>query len=502
LILLGLAHSIVALWLALYGANILVLFWLYLRHRREQVVTPIVSRSDLPTVVVQVPIYNELHVVERVIDSLAALDYPADRLQIQILDDSTDATTSLARQSALRHRQRGIDIAVLRRGGRTGYKAGALSWGLSQTAAEFVAIFDADFRPHPDFLLKTVPHFLARPRLGVVQARWAYLNVDYSPITRAQAIGLDGHFVVEQIGRSRSGLLFSFNGSGGVWRRRCIEDSGGWTDDTITEDLDLSYRAQLAGWECLYLPEVEAPAELPPQMAAFKRQQSRWAQGSIQTLRKLTPRIIRSRRLTIRQKAMALLHLSSYVGHALMVPLLVLSLPLVLFPNPFGFVLNGLGLVCVGPLLVYTVSQRHLHRDWQRRLRAFPLLALFGLGIAWENARAVCRGLARWGGTFARTPKFRLEGRTGGWADSEYRLDSTGSLFGEIALAIYALSAAALAVRAGAWGMIPFLLFYAAAFGTVAGVELKQSFAARRSVAPRRPTAPKLMSGRKSDRIA
>jgi cellulose synthase/poly-beta-1,6-N-acetylglucosamine synthase-like glycosyltransferase len=481
----ALAHSVTALWLALYGLNIAVLVCLYFRHRMEVTLTPDVARCDLPSVVVQVPVYNEIHVVERVIDSLAALDYPADRLHIQILDDSSDATTGLACTRARLHRCRGVDIDVIRRADRADFKAGALSWGLAHTEAELVAMFDADFRPRSDFLLQTVPHFLARPRLGMVQSRWTYLNADYSPITRAQAIGLDGHFVVEQIGRSRSGLPFNFNGSGGVWRRRCIEECGGWSADTLTEDLDLSYRAQLAGWKCLYLPTVEAPAELPPQLAAFKRQQARWAQGSVQTLRKLAPQVLRSRSLTLGQKVMALLHLSSYIGHALMVPLLLLSLPVILLPNPFRGVLDFLGLTCAAPLLVYAISQRHLYHDWLRRLRAFPLLALLGLGVAWEIVRAVWRGLTGWGGSFARTPKFRLEGTDGVWKDSGYRLDSDGGLLGELALAAYALATAGVALHCGCWGMAPVLLMYAASFGTVVALQLGQSLAARRAGSPR-----------------
>jgi cellulose synthase/poly-beta-1,6-N-acetylglucosamine synthase-like glycosyltransferase len=502
LILPALAYSLTAVWLALYGVNILVLLCLYLRHRKESVPTPRVPRSRLPSVLVQVPVYNEVHVVDRVIDSVAALDYPADRLQIQVLDDSTDGTTAVARRRARFHQSRGVDITVLCRADRVGYKAGALSRGLDCTKSEFVALFDADFCPHSDFLLETIPHFVERPGLGMVQSRWTYLNADYSPITRAQAIALDGHFVVEQIGRSRSGLLFNFNGSGGVWRRRCIEESGGWTGDTLTEDLDLSYRAQLAGWECLYLPAVETPAELPPQIAAFKRQQSRWAQGSLQTLRKLAPQLLRSGRLSVCQRVMALVHLSSYIGQALMVPLLLLSLPSMLLPNPLGAVLDGLGLVCVGPLLVYTLSQRRLYADWLRRLAAFPLLALFGVGIAWENARAAWRGLNRWGGVFARTPKFRLEGRDGGWRESAYRLESDGGLLGEVALSIYALAACVVAMNLGRWGMVPFLLLCAAAFGAIAGVQIGQSLAARRARAVYASRRRKVVGGQRSDQGA
>lgn len=477
---LALVHALVALCLALYGLNSFILSFLYLRHRRSVAPTPPLSRAALPTVTVQVPVYNERHVVERVIDAVAALDYPRERLQIQILDDSTDDTTRLARARAALHRERGIDIAVLQRPERGGFKAGALAWGLLRARGECVAIFDADFCPHPNFLLQTIPHFAARPRLGMAQTRWSYLNGGYSPLTRAQTLALDGHFVVEQGGRSRAGLLMSFNGAGGVWRRDCIEEAGGWTADTLCEDLDLSYRAQLAGWECLYLPQVTAPAEVPPQIAAFKRQQSRWAQGSLQTLRKLAGPILRSRRLGWGQKTMALLHLSSYLAHALMVLLLLASLPLLLAPDSAQLLLSGLGLMCLGPPLVYTISQKELYPDWGRRLGAFPLLMLIGIGIAWANTRAGWRGLTRWGGTFARTPKFRLEGKAGRWTDSDYRLQADGDTVGEIALMIYALVAALVAYATGNRGMMPFLLLYAAAFGAVAGMGLAQTLAPRR----------------------
>ncbi len=472
-------HALIVLWLTVYGLNSFILAFLYLRHRRSNPAIPSIDRSALPPVTVQVPMYNECHVVERVIDAVAALDYPKDRLQIQILDDSTDETTRLARARAAFHRERGVDVTVLRRPERDGFKAGALAWGLSRATGEYVAIFDADFAPGPDFLLRTVPHFVSNPQLGMVQTRWSYLNADYSPLTRAQVLALDGHFVVEQTGRHRSGLLMSFNGAGGVWRRRCIAEAGGWQADTLCEDLDLSYRAQLMGWQCLYLPTVTAPAEVPPQIAAFKRQQSRWAQGSVQTLRKLIGPLLRSRRLGWAQKVMGLVHLSSYLAHALMVLLLLISLPLLLVPDTVPFSVGGLGLVCLGPPLLYTISQQGLYPDWGRRLRAMPLLILVGIGIAWDNTQAVWRGLTRWGGTFARTPKFRLEGQSGRWADSGYRLGADRSTVGEILLALYALATAVVACVVGDYGMIPFSLVYALAFGTVAGMGVAQTFTLR-----------------------
>jgi cellulose synthase/poly-beta-1,6-N-acetylglucosamine synthase-like glycosyltransferase len=288
-------------------------------------------------------------------------------------------------------------------------------------------------------------------------------------------MAFDGHFVVEQTGRDRSGLLMNFNGTAGVWRKACIEDSGGWTAVTLSEDLDLSYRAQLAGWETLYLPTVDAPAELPPQMAAFKRQQARWTQGSVQTLRKLIQPIAQSRRLNLRQKAMALLHLSGYLAHALMVLLLLVTLPLLLLERTPPS-LGNIGLLMgLGPPVVYILSQEALYPDWGRRLLHFPLLILIGIGIAWNNTLAIGRGLRRWGGRFARTPKFRVEGQVGNWLSSGYRLGLDRSVIGELALALYALAAAVVAYRTGQRGMLPFLLLYTASFGTVAGVEIAQA---------------------------
>ena len=484
MILLTIIHALITLWLAIYGLNSFILALFYLRHRGAAAPIPSVDRATLPAVIVQVPVYNEIHVIERVIDAVATLDYPRDRLHIQILDDSTDETHRLAQERAALYRKRGIDVVVLQRPNRSGFKSGALAWGLPQADGEYVAIFDADFCPHPDFLLQTVPHFLARPRLGLVQTRWSYLNADYSSFTRAQVLALDGHFVVEQTGRCRSGLLMSFNGAAGVWRRHCIEESGGWQSDTLCEDLDLSYRAQLAGWECLYLPGVDAPAEVPPQMAAFKQQQSRWAQGSVQALRKLAGPTLRSRRLGWTQKGMALVHLSSYLAHALMVVLLLVSLPLLLVPDFVPFSLSGLGLMCLGPPLVYAISQQQLYPNWLQRLQNLPLLILVGIGIAWYNTQAVWRGLTRWGGTFARTPKFRLEGKAGRWADSNYRLRADSSIVGEIVLALYALMTAVVAWTSGQYEFIPFSLLYAAAFGTVAGMGLAQA------AVPRRPRQP------------
>lgn len=471
---LAVLYALITLWLAAYGLHSGVLLVLYWWHRRRSGVRagPEPQRADLPIVTVQLPIYNERHVVRRLIDAVASLDYPRDRLEIQVLDDSTDETTGVAQARAAFWRERGVDIRVLHRSDRTGFKAGALAWGLRQARGELIAVFDADFCPRPDFLLRVVPHFLADPHLGMVQTRWSHLNADQSLITRAQAIALDGHFVVEQTARSRAGLLMHFNGSGGVWRRACIEESGGWQSDTVCEDLDLSYRAQLAGWRCRFLPEVDCPSELPPQVLAFKQQQARWARGSAQCLRKLARPLLACHRIGPVRKLLGLLHLSGYLIHPLLVLLLLLTPVTFMVPSPLGDVSRLLGPLCLGPVLVYCTGQWVLYRDWKRRLLAFPVLVLLGTGIAWGNAVAILQGLSRWGGEFTRTPKFHLDGRAKNWQRSPYRLRGDRSVAGEVALTIYALAAVVMAGHLGQGGAIPFLLLYAFSFGLVAGASI------------------------------
>jgi hypothetical protein len=345
----------------------------------------------------------------------------------------------------------------------------------------------------------------------MVQARWTHLNTDYSPLTRAQSLALDGHFVVEQTARNRSGLLMNFNGTAGVWRRACIEASGGWSADTISEDLDLSYRAQLAAWDCLYMPEVSAPAELPPQLAAFKQQQFRWAKGSIQCLRKLWRLILRgnhapdpipttasdesavqapaeslppsllTRQLTAPQRLAALVHLSSYLAHPLMLILLLCSLPLFLHPRDahLPMAMAYLGFCSLGPPLVYALSQHALYRDWRHRLLAFPILALLGTGIALNNTRAVMEALRGQRGPFVRTPKFQMEGDQGRWTDSVYRLPREWTTLGEALLAIYASATVVAAWRADNLYAIPFMLLYVGGFGLTAILGAWQTRGAR-----------------------
>lgn len=482
----------IAVWLAAYGANALLVTLIYLRQRRRSLPTP-PSPGDWPMVTVQLPIFNELHVVERLIDAIAALDYPRNRLQVQVLDDSTDDTTALAAACVERHRGQGLDIHLLHRAERPGYKAGALAAALEVATGEYIAIFDADFTPPADFLRRTVPYLVADPNLGFLQTRWGHLNQDYSGLTRAQSLALDGHFVVEQTTRERSGWFFGFNGTAGLWRRACIEAAGGWQDDTLCEDLDLSYRAQLAGWRGLYLPEVVAPAEIPPQLAAYKRQQARWATGSIQTLRKLGWQVATAPRpWPVRLEG--LLHLGAYLAHPLMLLLLLLTLPLLWFgsetQNPLRWLLAYLGFATVGPPLLFAVAQWQLRpatgggAAWLRRMAALPILMLLGTGVALSNTLAVLRGLTGRPGVFRRTPKFHLESRGDAWRDKPYALPLDCTVIGELAIAAYAMLTIAAAIGRGHMYAVPFMLLYVLGFGMVAAIGLAQGW--QRRLAPQR----------------
>jgi len=467
--LIGPIYLIAASLLAIYGLNALALSLLYLHQRRQELPTP--PLGEAPLVTVQLPTYNEAHVVQRLIDAAAALDYPPHRVEIQVLDDSTDETTPLGRARVAFHHARGVNISLLHRRERTGFKAGALAEGMRVARGELIAIFDADFLPPRDFLQCTIPHFENRPRLGLIQARWGHLNAAYSLLTRAQALVLDGHFGVEQLARNRSGLFMNFNGSAGVWRRACIEDAGGWQGETICEDIDLSFRAQLAGWEFLYLPHVEVPAELPPQIHAFKRQQFRWAKGATQCLLRLSPRLL-CLPLPLPQRLEGLLHLSGYLIHPLMLGLLLLSLPLLWGEVYLGQPVTYLGLVGLGPLLLFTLGQQALYPDWPRRLLALPLVILVGTGIAVNNTWAVAEAFLGRHSPFQRTPKFRVESSCDPWTSSRYALPWDRITWAEVGAALYALTTMGVAWVRGAWGAIPFMFLYFASFAYAGGLSL------------------------------
>ncbi len=449
--------------LGIYGLHRLSLIVLYLR-RREAKTTPFPGAGSLPALTVQIPLYNEIYVAGRVIDAACALDYPKDRLEIQILDDSTDETGELCRRKVEEYSALGFRIRHLQRQSRTGFKAGALEEGLMVASGEFVAIFDADFLPPPDFARKILPYF-ADPGVGMVQARWGHLNRGYSALTRVQSIFLDGHFVIEQAARSGSGRFFNFNGTAGVWRKRCIEASGGWQHDTLTEDLDLSYRAQMGGWRFVFLPDVVAPAELPVEMNAFKSQQHRWAKGSIQTGLKLLPSILSSP-LSVRIKTEAVFHLTSNVAYLLMVAASLLYFPVMrirermewhqLMTLDLPILLFGSGSV----LAFYLLSQKELRSRWGATLWDLPCLMSVGMGLCVNNSLAVLEAL--WGRRtdFVRTPKLSVQGNKAPTTRAGYRGRLSPLVLLEFVAALYFVFVLAYAMRKEIYVSLPFVLLF------------------------------------------
>jgi len=423
---------------------------------------------------VQIPIYNEPRVARRVVEAVAALDYPQDKLQIQVLDDSTDRTTPILAALISRLRQsHGLNIQHLHRHDRTGYKAGALADALPQATGDFIAIFDADFVPEPDWLRRTLPALATNPQLAFVQTRWGHINRSQNPLTAAQGLALDGHFVIEQQARSASGFLQNFNGSGGMWRKSAIEDAGGWTSDTVTEDLDLSYRAQLAGWQGSYLNHVEAPAEVPPLLVSFKRQQRRWAKGSAQTLRKLAGPILHSQH-SWPKRLYALLHLGGYATHLPLLGLLFLTLPLALIPDfslPLPFIGYISMTVSVAPFVMYGLSQQQLGgAQGLKRLWALPVLALLSLGLSPMMGRAVWDGFWHQGGAFERTPKQGRGPRHLAIPEGE----SLRQMLPEATILLYALTTLIVIAVRGQWALAPLPLLFTLGTGLVLIVGLSE----------------------------
>jgi cellulose synthase/poly-beta-1,6-N-acetylglucosamine synthase-like glycosyltransferase len=476
----------VLLALSCYGLHRLHLVLLCRRHQKTidaaiaQGAEPIAER-DLPTVTIQLPLFNESTVATRLIDACVKIDYPADKLEIQILDDSTDETQAIVFAQVERLRALGHDVVYLHRTDRVGYKAGALDAGLKVASGEYVAIFDADFIPTADFLKRTVP-FFAEPKVAMVQARWGHINQDYSLLTKIQSILLDGHFVLEHGGRNRSGLFFNFNGTAGIWRRTAIGDAGGWQHDTLTEDLDLSYRAQLRGWRFVFLQELVAPAEVPVEMNSFKSQQHRWAKGSIQTCRKLLPTILRSN-LPLRVKTEAFFHLTANFNYLLMCVLSVLMAPSMVIRFNMGWyemLLIDVPLFFAATASVanfYMVCQRELHKDWTTRLKYLPFLMSIGIGLTVNNTRAVLEALFNRQSEFARTPKYRVETQSDEWIGKKYRQSFVVQPIIELALGLYFTATVFYALANGIYGTLPFLMLFQLGFLYTGLLSVVQQFA-------------------------
>ena len=463
LALLTAVYVVCALALTAFALGTTVLLFTYF-HYRNEVVTPAQLQS-FPSVAVQLPIYNEMYVVERLLQAVAALDYPRDRLCIQVLDDSTDETTALVARTVAALKQQGVQITHVRRTNRDGYKAGALAYGMTLLDVEYIAVLDADFVPQPDFLKRTLSFLVSNPKIGMVQTRWGHLNADDNALTKGQALALDGHFVVEQTARSRAGLLMNFNGSGGVWRVKVINEAGGWRDHTLTEDLDLSYRAQLIGWRFAYLPDVVVPGELPLHIASYKQQQARWAKGGTQVFRLMIFPVWRDPRLSLGQRLMATMHLCQYLVNPVIMLMILLTPPLLFLHAIQHLSLGVLGLVGLFPPLLYVISQQALYGDWKHKILALPALVALGTGMAWSNSRAVMSGLLNQREEFKRTPKFAsVKGRN---PNGYGRLLTQRGFLWEMLFSVYALWGVSVAART-APGYIPYLLVYAVAFGVMA----------------------------------
>jgi cellulose synthase/poly-beta-1,6-N-acetylglucosamine synthase-like glycosyltransferase len=474
------SYFFVLLILAVYGWHRYYMVYLYMKHKAEQPV-PAAPFADLPTVTIQLPLFNEMYVVDRLIDSVCEIDYPRDRLEIQVLDDSTDETRAIAERAVRRHAAQGVDIKYLHREDRTGYKAGALDAGLTVARGRFVAIFDADFLPRPDFLMRTV-HYFTDPGVAMVQARWGHINQDYSLLTKIQSILLDAHFVLEHGSRNRGGCFFNFNGTAGIWRREAIADGGGWQHDTLTEDLDLSYRTQLRGWRFVFVQDHVAPAELPVEMNAFKSQQHRWAKGSIQTFLKLMPRILRSDQ-PAKVKAEAFFHLSANLNYPLMVVLSLLMGPSMVIRYNMGWyemMLIDIPLFFAATASVanfYMVSQREIYpQTWMERLKYLPFLMSIGIGLAVNNTKAVFEALFHKPSEFARTPKYGVEGSADDWTTKKYRQSVAVQPLIEVALGIYFTGTLFYALANGIYGTVPFLMLFQVGFLYTGLLSLFQQF--------------------------
>jgi cellulose synthase/poly-beta-1,6-N-acetylglucosamine synthase-like glycosyltransferase len=419
-------YFVVLTLLATYGIHRYSLVYLYYKKKKNGTTEPEQKFLELPRVTVQLPIFNEQYVVDRLLQAVCRLDYPREKLEIQVLDDSTDETVNVARDLVEHYAAQGFQITYRHRTDRAGFKAGALHEGLRSATGEFVAIFDADFVPSPDFLQRTIHHF-TEPKIGMVQTRWSHINRNYSFLTEVEAILLDGHFVLEHSGRARHNVFFNFNGTAGIWRRASIEDAGGWQHDTLTEDTDLSYRAQLKGWKFIYRQDVECPAELPVEMTAFKTQQARWAKGLIQTGKKILPRVLKSDQ-PFCVKLEAWYHLTANLSYPLMVVLSVLLLPAMVirfYQGWFQMLYIDIPLFLASTLSIssfYLVSQRELFpRTWPRAILYIPFLMAIGIGLTVTNTRAVVEALIGKQTPFARTPKYRVESKKDVVRSTKYR---------------------------------------------------------------------------------
>ncbi len=441
---------------------------------------------EWPHVTIQLPLYNELYVVERLIEAISCIEYDRDKLEIQVLDDSTDESFEVAAVKIAEVKALGIDITHVQRPERKGYKAGALAYGMKEIKGEFIAIFDADFVPDPLFLKKTIPHFYASKNIGVVQTRWQHLNKNYSFLTKLQAFALDAHFTVEQVGRNFLGHFINFNGTAGVWRKECIDDAGGWQSDTITEDLDLSYRAQLKGWKFTYLEDVLSPAELPAEMNSLKNQQFRWTKGAAECAIKNLPKVMRTKQLDWKTKLHAAFHLLNSFVFICIFSTAILSVPVLLIKHNFeGYdAIFKLASVFISSFIIlsyfYWLSASKVEKGGAKSffkfLYKFPLFLSVSMGLSLHNSIAVIEGYVGRKTPFVRTPKFALQEKTGTWANKKYRAFKVNSLtIIEMLITVYFMCAIAYSIYLEDYGLLPFHVMLAFGFGVVSFYSVKHT---------------------------
>lgn len=463
-------YFIVLILLSTMGLHRYQILYLYYKHRKD-VPQPTSQFTDLPKITVQLPIFNEMHVAARAIDCACAIDYPKDRLEIQVLDDSTDKTTNICREQVAHYQAQGFDIKLLHRENREGFKAGALQAAIAQTDSDFFAIFDADFMPEPSVLKNMIHHFTA-PDVGMVQARWSHANREFSTLTQVQSIFLDGHVVLEQPARNRSGRFMNFDGTAGMWRRQAINDGGGWEGDTLGEDVDLSYRSQMAGWRFVFLKDLPCAAEVPVEMTAFKIQQQRWIKGHCQIALKLLGDLVRSPKVTFTQKVEACFHLLAIYAYPLVVVLMLLMLPMVSIRtsnHEYIWLWFDLPVFLAATSSVWTfymTGQREEGGQWQKRLPFIPLLISVGTAISVSNTKAIIDVYRGRAGGFVRTPKYGMVGgqQKNNWQRMSYELRDLYLPVIELAFAVYLSVAFVIGVMNARWLSLPFLGLFTIGF--------------------------------------
>ena len=462
-----------------HGFNMIYYYFKTFKKRKENLSPEDLILTEYPMVTIQLPLYNERYVITRLIDAALRIEYPKDRVEFQILDDSTDDTTEIIEKHIQQYIEQGYDIQHIHRTNRKGFKAGALKVGLETAKGEFVAIFDADFIPRKKFLIRTIPYFFREEKLGLVQTRWEHINREYSLMTKTEAIALDGHFVIEQAVRNRAGFFINFNGTGGVWRKECIFDAGNWEADTLTEDLDLSYRAQMKGWKFKYLINFTSPAELPSEINSLKSQQFRWTKGAIETSKKIFPKVIKSK-MPLKLKAQSFIHLCSNLAYPFILLAAILNLPVMLvkesgnYDDVFRF-MSIFIFAFVSSFIFYLYSQKDVYPDWQKRIIYFPVFMAGSMGFSVNNTKAVFEGIINKKSEFVRTPKFKIVHGKDSWHDKKYLTKKiTIATFIEAFLSLYCLTGVVLSVIYVQIAAIPFQLMFSMGFGLISFLSIRQ----------------------------